>query len=309
MPEIAVHHFFGKRVLEKLPQEIRACIIPELYQTGVRGPDPFGIIRFWCPPVWKRLHGRSSEMHNRHSGKFFRRLSQEAREQTGKLRTQLFSYECGFLTHYFLDSTCHPYVIYRTGLGKACAGNHRSMEHAMDRIVLERNGMAIPDRPISRNILRKNGLPDMMKQAINAVYADVFGWKDAWHMINHALKDEIRFARIMEDPRGRLARLAKGGTMRSVSYAEKAYANADIGNEQHREWRNPYEPTLVSTQSFDELTEQAEQKARQAICGLYSYLTGKGPYPAIIGNQSYESGLDTDDPRNLREPQYEVLNR
>ena len=309
MPETAVHHFFGMRVLEKLPREIRECINPELYRTGVRGPDPLGIVRFWCPPVWKRLHGRSSEMHNRCCGDFFRRLSQEAREQTGELRTLLFSYECGFLTHYFLDNVCHPYVIYRTGQGKLYAGNHRSMEHAMDRIALERNGMAFQDRPISRIILRNNGLPDTMKQSIDAVYADVFGWKGAWRRINHALKDEIRFARIMEDPRGRMARFAKGGTMASISYAEKAYENADIRNEQHREWRNPYEPTLVSTQSFAELTEQAEQKAMRAICDLYSYLTGEGPYPVSIGDYSYESGLDTDDPRNQREPQSEVLKR
>ena len=148
-----------------------------------------------------------------------------------------------------------------------------------------------------------------MKQSIDAVYADVFGWKGAWRRINHALKDEIRFARIMEDPRGRMARFAKGGTMASISYAEKAYENADIRNEQHREWRNPYEPTLVSTQSFAELTEQAEQKAMRAICDLYSYLTGEGPYPVSIGDYSYESGLDTDDPRNQREPQSEVLKR
>ena len=101
-------------------------------------------------------------MHNRCCGDFFRRLSQEAREQTGELRTLLFSYECGFLTHYFLDNVCHPYVIYRTGQGKLYAGNHRSMEHAMDRIALERNGMAFQDRPISRFILRNYGLPDTM---------------------------------------------------------------------------------------------------------------------------------------------------
>ncbi len=248
-------------------------------------------------------------MHNRHSGEFFCRLSQETRKQEGNIRKQLFSYESGYLTHYFLDSICHPYVIFRTGLGKAYSGNHRSLEHAMDRLALERNGMQIKDRPISRQILQKNGLPETMKPPIDAVYADVFGWKDAWRQINHALKDEVRFTRIAEDPRKILLRLAKGGEMASLSYAEKAYTGADIENEQHREWRNPYEPAMVSNQSFAELTDMAMRQAVQAICGLYEYVQDKGPYPASIGDRSYESGLDTDDPRNQRELQYDVLQR
>lgn len=309
MPEIAVHHFFGIRVLENLPQEIREEIIPELYRTGVRGPDPLGVARFWWLPSWKRLHSRSSLMHNRYSGQFFRRLSQGAREQTGELQRQLFSYECGFLTHYFLDSICHPYVIYRTGFGKSCAGNHRSLEHAMDRMALERNGMKLTDRPISRIILQGNGLPETMKQSVDAVYAETFGWKDAWQRINQALQDEKRFIRLIEDPRRILARITKGGTPGSLSYAENAYINVDIENEGHREWRYPYEKDRISTRSFTELTEEAGQRAVQAIQELYLYLQGKGPYPASIGNRSYESGLDTEDPRNQIKPQCEVYQR
>ncbi len=309
MPEIAVHHFFGVRILQNLPPEISGRILPDLFLTGTRGPDPLGIVRFWCPPVWKHLHGRSSVMHNRYSGIFFRRLVQEIRKQTGEPREQLFSYTCGFLTHYFLDSICHPYVIYRTGHGKGCAGNHRSMEHALDRLVLEQNGLELPDRPISRKILLKNGLPKTVKQSVDAVYADVYGWRDAWRQINRALKDERRFVRLTEDPKGILARIARGGTMASLSYAEDAYADADIGNEQHLEWHNPYEPAAVSNQSFAELTETAEQQVIQAICDLYQYLEGNGPYPSSIGDRSYESGLDTTDPRNELEPQFEVLRR
>ncbi len=309
MPEIAVHYFFGERVLKELPQEIRERIHPALYRTGVRGPDPLGVIRFWCPPVWKRFHGWSSEMHNRHCGKFFRWLSQETMNQTGILREQLFSYECGFLTHYFLDSTCHPYVIYHTGSGKEYSGNHRSLEHAMDRLALAWNGMKLKDRPITRKILSGNGLPETMRESIDAVYAETFGWKNAWQRINQALQDEKRFAQIIEDPGEILARVFKGGTPGSLSYAEKAYVNVDIENEDHREWRYPYEEGRTSTKSFAELTENAAQQAGQAVRELYLYLEGKGPYPESIGNRSYESGLDAKDRRNQMKPQCEVYPR
>ena len=97
--------------------------------------------------------------------------------------------------------------------------------------------------------------------------------------------------------------------MASLSYTEDAYADADVGNEQHLEWHNPYEPAIVSNQSFKELTETAEQQVVQAICDLYQYLEREGPYPSSIGDRSYESGLDTTDPRNEQQPQFEVLHR
>ena len=66
---------------------------------------------------------------------------------------------------------------------------------------------------------------------------------------------------------------------------------------------------MTSNQSFGELTEQAGKEAKQAICDLYAYIRGEASYPASIGNRSYESGLDTMDPRNEREPQFELLQR
>ena len=148
-----------------------------------------------------------------------------------------------------------------------------------------------------------------MKTSVDAVYAEVFGWNGAWRRINQGLRDEIRFVRIIEDPRGNLARIAKGGTVASLSYAEKAYTGVDIENEDHREWHNPFDPDRISSQSFTELTELAEQQALQAIRGLYIYLQGKGPYPESIGNRSYESGLDTTDPRNKLRTHCEVYPR
>ena len=66
---------------------------------------------------------------------------------------------------------------------------------------------------------------------------------------------------------------------------------------------------MVSNQSFGELTELAGKQVRQAICDLYAYIRGEAPYPESIGNRSYESGLETTDPRNQQDPQFEILQR
>ena len=115
MPEIVTHHFFARKVLDHLPKNVTAPVYQELFFIGVRGPDPLGIVRFWWLPAWRREHRKSFVMHHQHSGAFFRKLATVSKESEGQVRDELFSCLCGFLTHYFLDASCHPYIIYRTG--------------------------------------------------------------------------------------------------------------------------------------------------------------------------------------------------
>lgn len=312
MPEIVVHHFFSEKVYMQLPREISGSVVKDLYRIGARGPDPLGIIRFWCLPVWKREHRKSSVMHNEKSGAFFRRLAEEAKAAE-KDRDLLFSWCAGLITHYCLDSISHPYIICRTGLGKAYAGNHRSLEHALDREALEKNGLCLKDRPITRVILPCSGLPKEIREAVSRIFSDVFGWKDMWKKINTALRDERRFLRLCEDPNGSLlkmmTRLSAGMSLRSVSYAEAAYTGADTANTRKDTWFNPYDPAVTSSLSMAEMEETALEQAVAMIEGLYEYIYLDREYPGNIGSRSYESGFDTDDPRNRNIPVFSVLQR
>ena len=313
MPEIVFHHFFARKVFDQLPERVTPAIRPEIYFTGARGPDPLGIVRFWQLPVWKREHRKSFIMHHQRSGIFFRELAAATRSGDRQIRDDLFSYLCGFLTHYYLDANCHPYIIYRTGLGAGTAGNHRSMEHAMDRDLLREHQLSLHERPISRSILASTGLPAGMKTAIDRVYYSTFGWENTWKLINNALKDERRFVRLMEDPRGRLDKAIPkwmhNGTLRSLSYAEQAYQQADYWNNSHTLWKNPYDPSICSNRSLKELETEALSKATEVIPRLMDHIYGQGSYPEEIGSLSYESGLPTDDARNQRNPQYDLYPR
>ena len=312
MPEIVAHHFFARKVYGQLPEHVTSRISPGIFRIGARGPDPLGIVFFWCPPLWRREHRKSFVMHHQKSGLFFRTLALAARDSEEQAEDELFSYLCGFLTHYYLDSTCHPYIIYRTGLGKGTEGNHRSLEHALDRNVLREHYLSLPDRPISHVILPSHVLPDSMKSTVNDAYRTVFGWENMWSLINQSLRDERRFIHLTEDPEGKLFRLLSrsgNGTLRSLSYAEPAYKAADIRNNSHVPWRNPYDETIVSEQSLAELEEYAFRQVTEVIPRLAEHIFNGAPYPEEIGNRTYESGLDTGDSRNHNVPVCDLLFR
>ena len=302
MPEIVLHRFFAREVLHRLPKPVQDHIDPEVYALGSRGPDPLGIVYFYRLPRWKREHGKSNLLHTKGCGLLFRSLTEEAKSAPEEIRQPLFSFLAGFLTHYALDSTCHPYIIFQAGAGKENAGNHRSLEHALDRKRLKEQGMDLHARPITRELLPKAGLPPGIRPAVDAAFRKAFGWEDAWKLLNRAYRDERRFLRLTEDPVGSfyglLRRVTANRNLRSLSYAEPSYPEADIANGQHRAWRNPYAPEITSRRSMADLETEAANLAEAWITGVHASLYEAGDFPEAIGNRSFESGLDADDSRN-----------
>ncbi len=89
-----------------------------------------------------------------------------------------------------------------------------------------------------------------------------------------------------------------------MAYSESQFLSADPENTEHRVWKHPFDPSLSFSDSFPELREKARQFAVQLITAAFRLLQyGEGTLEsvsALIGNNSYLSGLPADDPRNYR---------
>ena len=104
----------------------------------------------------------------------------------------------------------------------------------------------------------------------------------------------------------RLARMTGHPKMKSFSYSESHFNDMDVENNEKQEWTHSHEPSLSSFATFAELRSEALELAVRMITAAYRTLfTGESSreeLAEIIGNRSYLSGLDADDPRNLRFP-------
>lgn len=129
MPDYAAHDIFGEGLLS-VPR-IRAAVTDETaWRWGVQGPDPF-FFRIDTDPAGGAMHRGAPEGMLRGMLLYLEKLPREARDTAG-------SWLSGFLAHYFLDRTVHPYVHARTGemalrmpdaTGNAC---HYQIETDMD---------------------------------------------------------------------------------------------------------------------------------------------------------------------------------
>jgi hypothetical protein len=300
MPDVAVHTSFGREVLAFLPEEVRETIIPEPYTFALFGPD----VWFMYQP-WHRREGRGRQMHTTKPGAFLSALLRRA--AVSAFPREMFSYLAGFLCHYALDSITHPYIIWITTEEHVFPRGHQSLEHALDYAVIERDGFLNEPHPVTKHYFPRIRLPECLKQDLDAVFESVYGWKNAWADMNRSCRRYRQCYRVMEHPRGTAAhvtRLTRANVLKSLVYSESHFHYLDPENTKHRLWHHPYDPSFSSTDSFQELRDRARDQAVQFITAAWRFLfRSEGTeeaFAALVGNNSYLSGLPADDPRNHR---------
>ena len=298
MPDIAQHHAFGQDVRASLSPEIREYLSEDPYTFALYGPDPWFMYQ-----LLKRRNGRGRRMHTTWTGAFLTALAEKARD--GSAPKEMFSYLAGFLCHYALDSAAHPYIIWQATETWPTKRAHRDLEHTLDIVLLKREGFWGEAHPVTDHHFPAISLPDSMARDLEEVYERVYGWKDTFRPLNRCYSLYRKLYRLMEAPHSVLTFLsAVFPTHRflSLSYYKSVFMDRDAENLSHLVWHQPYAREETSAESYPELYEKARAEAVRMISDAWAYARLRSMDPAAlaesIGNRSYLSGLDVNDPRN-----------
>ena len=133
MPTTYTHDLFGKMVYHRLDSEIQEKIkkYQTTYQIGLHGPD----ILFYVRPFHKnRFNQMAHRLHREEAAGFFER-GRELYQKTGN--EEILVYLLGFICHFMLDSTCHPYI---SEYMKKTGARHDEIETEFDRALMIRTG-------------------------------------------------------------------------------------------------------------------------------------------------------------------------
>ncbi len=135
MPSTYAHRRFGADVLLQLPAELRRSITPHrtLYDMGLHGPD----LLFYYNALQKNhVNGLGNAMHEQPGRVFFARARGVVNGAADK--DAALAYALGFVCHFALDSTCHPYVeqyVRESGV------SHCEIETEFDNRLLREDGL------------------------------------------------------------------------------------------------------------------------------------------------------------------------
>ncbi|MEW8995181.1 zinc dependent phospholipase C family protein [Clostridium sp.] len=135
MPASYSHYSFGQTVLKKLPQSIKDIIIPnkEAYYIGLNGPD----ILFYYKPLFKNeINKYGHRLHDEKAYGFLERGKRYIEESKDEV---CLSYILGFVCHFVLDSSCHPFI---EEAMKESNISHAEIEAELDGALMRRNNLS-----------------------------------------------------------------------------------------------------------------------------------------------------------------------
>lgn len=268
MPDVVTHNRMGRSVYKRLPKEIASEIDRSIFRVGLLGPDPYSKYRFFALPLRHGINNRMVVMHREKTGDFLTEMAQNSESR------EMFSYLAGFLCHYALDSTTHPYI---NRISDNQGFMHAAIERRLDVLDLEQLGMKLSDRAITRGFFTPY-LPKSMQKDLDAVLKNVYGWDKGWAYLRDSYHHFRLFYRIVEDPSGLLDRMLRHaphfirqGRVRSMSYQSHICDGMNFDE-------------------FRELEKESVDKAVRFIEAAYAFRKGElseEAFREIIGNKMY----------------------
>lgn len=290
MPEGYTHVKYANRAARLAGVEIA---VPGAFALGANGPDPLFFYRCWLPAKYRKLnlHPLGNRMHDEKTGAFLQALLQSA-----KTRVQ-WDYALGFLCHYGIDSTMHPFVeaMCREGKPYHVPSGHGFLEIGLDSYEYQQDygTGAIPadaSTPIlpEGQLLQIAGLLAICIQKVYAVKVPVAALRDSFMDMNHMRNLFHAPNPLMGAAYTQLERVFGEGYIRAHVTPAQLWGMEEL----NQPWTDPFTGETQRDGIFERLIAGAVRSG-DLLAGADRWKNGSCSWDdlvGIIGNNGYVTG-------------------
>lgn len=310
MPAFCTHHLFMTEMLDTINNELNFKINEKVAAIGAQGPDVFFFHRVFpvvMPGKSERKVG--NQLHNSKPEDIFDAFKEYLEICENKDIAKSYIY--GFILHYALDRTCHPYVY--AFVDKYVAENsklnnstvHNQIEIGMDTYLLHKK-LGIEDAStyepekvidatqeerieiskaisfIIKRVCDKDIAPETCKQAIDDMV-------DLEHKLRNQKGMTKAIALSIEVPLAPVLKNFKFSSMIKPKEWKKCEKYANI---EKNEWRSPYQIEITRNESFEELYDFAKRDGKMLLEGFEKMLLGDEDAKHLTKNISFLTGCE-----------------
>lgn len=329
MPAFISHYLYGVDMYQTLSIKSIKSILYQYqnaYKLGLQGPDIFFFdLSLILGPSEYNV---GNHMHEHKVSQFFQNYLDKLLSLSGEEFDCGLAYLCGLLAHYSLDAHVHPYIYYRTGYSPDIEGSnitsfsiHGTLEALIDKqLLLERKGLPpskfYPSKTISLTNKEKSIIANLMSASINKTFHSFLRetQRDSRITSPSKIKKAINSMKIetifLHDKTGKKQRnirtiesiLRQKHIVSSLILNDTLIDTMDAFNLTNSKWKNPWDTSSESTDSFYDLYSNASIFYQNILYHINTYLCSRSKgimdytrLDRIIGaieNRSYHSGLD-----------------
>ena len=305
MPSSIVHRYIGLDILDKLDKKPKDIINKRLNNY---------ILYCQCTDVlyFYRIIGFGGKRiqnlgHQFHWGNVFNSFNYLVNLNKENKDPELFAFIAGFITHYKADSTCHPYINYRSMDNNKIKmyDNHFMVETYLDSYYLQKRENVNPRKYRMYKLVFNHTKEKVIEDAVEGLYKNVFNAEGVGKCYYKGASSMRRVFKYIRFDRFRIKKqLLKLIDLNHFNVRRTRYLSYNfpldkddyILNLSHEEWYNNRDESIRSTKSFDDLWKDVVNNSIPIINELYKYIfeNKKVDLYKLIGNVSLSSGLPLD---------------
>lgn len=318
MPSSVTHNYFSHDVYNKLSNNIRKKIKPcfNEYKVFSQGPDPFFFYDFHLTKKSKEIFKINHAMQHLLINKHFLFLINYINDKKYYSNSMVMAYLYGQICHFVLDTTCHPFIIYYTGMYNKKDKNtykynglHEEMEYYIDcYFIFERNKIMPKKYKAYKELFCNLNFNNELIDTVDNVSYKVYGFKDVSKIYLKSIKDMERFYHVFNYDRYGLKKIIY--CIMDIVFGNTAIKKKELSfhidpnsklfylNKAKASWNHPCVKDEIYNYSFLELYDMAIKKAINIINEIDNMLElGKvdtGKVENLFKNLNYGTGKDCD---------------
>lgn len=279
MPDLTTHFIFGRKVLDHVAPEVLqlAQYQQAAFDYGAQGPD---ILYFRKSIVGiVRLAGQGNLLHDKNITETFSFMKRYIRKKEGTAEHEvLAAYYLGFICHYYLDKTVHPYVYYLQGEIKkrrpkrSAHAIHARIEAELDSIFYEifyRKPVTM--FPLQKYLQLSHAKKTILAKMLQALLRQVYGQDVRLDEIVKCFDDFVTISKLMYDHVGLFSSVYTA--VGKHSFAAQNLTNhvkhklilTDTANFNERVWYHPEDTSIRCNKSVVTLFNEAKVRARAVL--------------------------------------------
>ena len=308
MADVYMHAKLAKEVISELGKDVQ----DNLLTLGAQGPDPmyYGFVHSYHD----RYKFIADRMHDTETNKLFKSFLSYIKDHPSN---EVYSYMAGFLCHFALDVSIHPYVYYKVGQYKKedpsthhMRGLHLKFERSIDAALIEYDiGKKAHKFPIQPYTFPTKKPPKELIDLYQHVMKDRYQFEEGGQMFMHSVQSMYRVLKyIVRDRTGLKKQFYK--ILNKIFHKEDMFfsdlsmfhhlEDYDYLNQTNTSWLHPATKEKFYKSVFD-LYLDAKDLAKDLIQYLDAYIQGQEnkSIEEVFQNLSFNSGIDCADKRPM----------
>lgn len=318
MPSSNTHSYFCEDVYNKLSKNVKKKLKDNInyFKVFGQGPDPYFFYDFHLSKRSKKVYKINRAMQHSKVNEHFMQLINYINKMNYYDNNQIMAYLYGQICHFVLDSTAHPYIIYYSGTYDQKRketykynGLHEEMEYYIDSyLIFQRENILPKDFKMYKKLFNINGFDENLKNVIDVVVKDVYGFDDVGKIYFKSIIDMKKFYYIFNYDKFGIKKLCY--TIMDVFCANKHVKKKELSffvdpmsklyylNNDNNTWNHPCDINEKYNLSFTELYVKAVDKAIKIISEIDEMLKTKKintkRIENLFDNLDYGTGKDCD---------------